>query len=327
LEPFSFFSAADADQALSLTDGDHSRFLAGGTTLLDLMKLEVERPERIIDINALALASVEERDDGTVRIGALVRNSDLAQHPLIRERYPVVSQALLAGASPQLRNMATTAGNLLQRTRCWYFRDTAMPCNKRHPGSGCSALEGQNRIHAVLGTSEHCIATHPSDLAVALAALDARVLVRGADGDRAIPLDDFYLLPGDHPERETTLRPAELITAVDLPPLPFARRSTYEKVRDRESFAFALASAAVAVDLDGRRIRGARIALGGVGTRPWRASSAEEALAGKEIGAASWDLASRAALEGAVARSHNAFKIELARRTLVRALARAAEIA
>jgi xanthine dehydrogenase YagS FAD-binding subunit len=242
---------------------------------------------------------------------------------MIRERYPLLAQALLSGASPQLRNMATTGGNLLQRTRCFYFRDTALPCNKREPGTGCGAIDGFNRIHAVLGGSEHCIATHPSDMCVALAALDAVVLVRGLHGERAIPFADFHVLPGDHPEREHTLSADELIVAVDIPPLPFAWRSTYVKVRDRQSYAFALASAAVALDLRDGVVHDVRIALGGIATKPWRSREAENTLTGKTADASTYRAAAEAALSGAMPRRHNAFKIELAKRTLVRALTRA----
>jgi xanthine dehydrogenase YagS FAD-binding subunit len=328
MRPFEFHAAATEEEAVALlASHENARFLAGGTTLVDLMKHDVERPRHVVDINALALTSVAEQRDGSVRVGAMVRNSDLAHHPLVRERYPMLSQALLAGASGQLRNMATTGGNLLQRTRCYYFRDGASPCNKREPGTGCAALHGFNRIHAVLGGSEHCIATHPSDMAVALMALDVTIRVRGPTDDRAIPIADFYLLPGDRPDRETTLAPDELITAVDLPRLSFATRSAYVKVRDRASYAFALASAAVALDVDGKRIRDARIALGGVGTIPWRARDAEAVLRGQPMNAEAYRRAAVAALTGAVPREHNAFKIELARRTLMRALARAGAVA
>jgi xanthine dehydrogenase YagS FAD-binding subunit len=258
-----------------------------------------------------------------VRVGGLVRNSDMAHHALIQSRYPVLSQAILAGASGQIRNMATTGGNLLQRTRCYYFRDTSAACNKRTPGSGCGAIEGCNRIHAILGTSEHCIATHPSDMCVALAALDAVVRLSGPHGERTIPLTEFHLLPGDHPERESVIEPGELITAVDLPPLSFAARSVYVKVRDRASYAFALASAAVALDLHDDVVRDARIALGGVATKPWRAREAERLLAGRRADRSSFRAAAEAAVAGAVPRAHNRFKIELAARTVVRALTRA----
>jgi xanthine dehydrogenase YagS FAD-binding subunit len=254
----------------------------------------------------------------------MVRNADLAHNELVRTRYPVLTQALLAGASGQLRNMATTGGNLLQRTRCPYFRDTATPCNKRAPGSGCSAIGGYNRMHAVLGTSESCIATHASDMAVALVALDAtvRVLGRGGGGERVIPVEELHRLPRDQPERETVLEAGDLITAVDVPPLAFAARSLYLKVRDRASFAFALASAAVALDVVGGTVRDARVALGGVGTKPWRSREAEAALRGRPASRESYREAARAALANAVPRTHNAFKIELAQRTLVRALMR-----
>ncbi len=326
MRPFAFTTASDAAAAIEAVGGDGGgRFVAGGTTLLDLMKLEVEAPARVVDINRIAeadedLAAIAELPDGTLRIGALVRNSDLAWSALVERRYPVLAEALLSGASGQIRNMATTGGNLMQRTRCWYFRDTSQPCNRREPGSGCAAIDGLNRIHAVLGTSAHCIATHPSDMAVALAALDAVVRVRGPAGERTIPLVDFHLLPGEHPERETALEPGDLITAVDVPPLAFGWRSHYRKVRDRASFAFALASAAVALDLDGGRIRAARIALGGVATKPWRSPEAEQLLAGREPGRDAFRAAAEAALRNAVPRRHNAFKPELARRTLARAL-------
>ncbi len=330
MKPFAFSSTSSADDAIRDAAGDpRARFVAGGTTLIDLMKLDVETPDRVVDINGIAdpqLRTISALPDGSLRVGALVRNSDMAWHPLVRERYPVLSQALLAGASGQLRNMATTGGNLLQRTRCWYFRDTAMPCNKREPGSGCSAIRGQNRIHAVLGGSEHCIATHPSDMAVALAALDARVRTRGPEGERTIDVVDLHLLPADHPERENVLRPGELITAVDIPPLPFGRRSHYLKVRDRASFAFALASAAVALDLQGGAIHDARVALGGVGTKPWRSREAERRLIGKPATPATFTAAARSALAGARTYRDNAFKVQLARRTLVRALTTAAAL-
>jgi xanthine dehydrogenase YagS FAD-binding subunit len=300
--------------------------LAGGTTLVDLLRLEVETPDRLVDINALPLARIETLPGGGVRIGAMVRNSDLANHPAIRQRYPVLSEALLSGASPQLRNMATVGGNLMQRTRCYYFRDTTYPCNKRAPGSGCAALEGFNRIHAVLGTSEKCIATHPGDMPVALAALDAVVHTRRPDGrERAIPLTEFHVPYGEDPARESVLEHGELITAVELPAIPWFARSHYLKVRDRASYEFALASAAVALDLDGNSIRAARVALGGVGTKPWRSPEAEQALAGKKAAEAAYRAAAEAALRGARPQKDNGFKVELAKRTLARALAVAAE--
>ncbi len=332
MRPFAFSAPTDPAAAVGAAAGHPgTRFVAGGTTLLDLMKLEVETPDRLVDINRLAegdpsLAAIEELPGGGLRIGALTRNSDVAWHEAVRSRYPVLSQALLSGASGQIRNMATTGGNLLQRTRCWYFRDVASPCNKREPGSGCAALEGRNRIHAVLGTSRSCIATHPSDMAVALAALGATVRVRGHGSDRAIPIVDFYRLPDDHPARETRLDQGELITAVDVPPLPFARRSCYVKVRDRASFAFALASAAVALDMEDGVVREARVALGGVATRPWRTLDAESVLEGRQASPEAWREAADAALKGARAVEENGFKIPLAKRTLERALAAAAAL-
>jgi xanthine dehydrogenase YagS FAD-binding subunit len=321
--PFRYVAAIDEQSARASAASADARYLAGGTTLVDLMKLEVERPAVVVDINRLALGDIRELPDGSVRVGGLVRNSDMAHHALIQSRYPVLSQAILAGASGQIRNMATTGGNLLQRTRCYYFRDTSAACNKRTPGSGCGAIEGCNRIHAILGTSEHCIATHPSDMCVALAALDAVVRLSGPHGERTIPLTEFHLLPGDHPERESVIEPGELITAVDLPPLSFAARSVYVKVRDRASYAFALASAAVALDLHDDVVRDARIALGGVATKPWRAREAERLLAGRRADRSSFRAAAEAAVAGAVPRAHNRFKIELAARTVVRALTRA----
>ncbi|MHB9835959.1 FAD binding domain-containing protein [Paraburkholderia terrae] len=299
--------------------GAQVRFLAGGTTLLDLMKLDVEKPARVVDISRLPLDRVEIADDGGVRIGALVRNADLALHPLIHEPYAVLSQALLAGASAQLRNMATTGGNLLQRTRCVYFRDTAMPCNKRVPGSGCAAITGFNRTMAILGTSDACIATNPSDMNVALAALGATVQIQGTKGDRSVPIDDFYLLPGDTPERETVLEPGDLVTHVTLPPIP-GSRSLYLKLRDRASYEFALASAAVVVNVADGHITRAHVALGGVGTKPWHAREAEAELAGAVPDATSFARAADAALANAKAQSQNGFKIELSRRCLIHAL-------
>ena len=287
------------------------------------MKMGVETPAQLIDITRLPLAQVEELPGGQgVRIGALARNSDVADHPLIRQRYPVLSQAFLAGASPQLRNMATVGGNLLQRTRCYYFYDPAFAaCNKRNPGSGCGALEGYNRVHAILGQSEKCIATNPSDMNVALAALDAIVRVQGPKGERVIPIADFHRLPGDTPNVDTNLQPDELITAVDLPAMPFATRSHYLKMRDRASYAFALVSVAAILDLgsDGT-INGARIALGGVAHKPWRALEAEKGLVGQKADEKSFRAAAEAALTGAKGYKHNAFKIELAKRSIVRAL-------
>jgi xanthine dehydrogenase YagS FAD-binding subunit len=320
MEPFTLKQASDLSavlQEVGVTAG--SKYIAGGTNLVDLMKMYVETPSVLVNINSLPLHKIESLKDGGVRIGALVRNSDLAYHPMIQERYPVLSQALLSGASPQLRNMATTGGNLLQRTRCPYFFDISFACNKRRPGSGCSAIGGYNRSHAILGVSDKCIATHPSDMCVAMAALDARIRVQGRNGERVIPFAAFHLLPGETPEKETALEPGELITAVDLPPLPASARSHYLKVRDRASYEFALASAAVVLVMENGSITSARLALGGVATKPWRAIKAEQLLRGKPSEEL-FNAAADAALEGARPQAFNAFKIELTRRTIVRAL-------
>jgi xanthine dehydrogenase YagS FAD-binding subunit len=327
MQPFAFLRARDADQAIEVAarsstaqQGAEVRFVAGGTTLLDLMKLDVEHPHQVIDINHLPLDKVEALPGGGLKIGALVRNSDLAHDPRVQRDHAVLSQALLAGASAQLRNMATTGGNLLQRTRCVYFRDTGMPCNKREPGSGCSAIDGFNRTLAILGTSAHCIATNPSDMNVALTALEASVVVRGAKGERTIPIGEFFLLPGDTPERETVLLPGDLITHVTLPPPHAGARSHYLKLRDRASYEFALASAAVVLAVEGGKIRHARVALGGVGTMPWRSPEAERALEGKSPDMDTFTAAATAALAAARPQSESGFKIELARRCLTHAL-------
>src|SRR5437879_357730 len=275
MQAFQYKKANDVDSALGAGSAAGVKFVACGTTLIDLMKLTVERPTTSVDVNSLPLTKVERTCDGGLRSGAMDRNSDLAHDATVQKEYPVLSQALLSGASPQLRNMATTGGNLLQRTRCYYFRDTAYSCNKRSPGSGCSAIDGYNRIHAVLGTSEHCIATNPSDMAVAMMALEATVQVKGAKGERTIPLKDFYLVPGSTPNRETVLAAGELITSVTLPRLASGTRSYYLKRRDRSSYEFALASAAVVVQMQGKRMQRIRIVLGGVGTKPWRSTEAE----------------------------------------------------
>jgi xanthine dehydrogenase YagS FAD-binding subunit len=295
-------------------------FLAGGTTLIDLMKLDVLQPQSVVDINALPLDRVETLPNGGLRIGALVRNSDLANHDAVRKNYPVLSEALLSGASPQLRNMATTGGNLLQKTRCYYYRDVNYPCNKRQPGSGCSALDGFNRIHAVLGGSRHCVATHPSDMAVAMMALEATVHTQGPKGERAIALDEFYLVPGSTPDRENVLAPGELITYVTLPALAGATRSAYLKLRDRQQYEFALASSAVVISVSGGSIERARIAFGGVGTKPWRSREAEKALEGQHPTPDVFHRAADAAMADAQPLKFNAFKIELAKRALVRTL-------
>ena len=295
-------------------------FIGGGTTLVDLMKLGVETPPALVDVTGLPLTTVETLPNGGLRIGALVRNSDLANHPAVVKNYAVLSLALLSGASPQLRNLATTGGNLLQRTRCPYFRDlTSGPCNKRNPGSGCAAIEGHHRMMAVLGTSEHCIATHPSDMCVAMTALEAVIHVQGAKGQRAIPISDFYKLPGDTPHIENALEPGDLITHVELPPAPNTKQ-IYLKLRDRASYEFALASAAVVAHVEGGHIRSVRIALGGVGTRPWRSHEAEAVLTGKAATPANFKLAAEAALKNAKPHPENAFKVELSRRCIVRTL-------
>src|SRR5258707_644616 len=313
-------AVATAAQAKTAQQGADVRFIGGGTTLLDLMKLNVETPARVIDISRLPLDKIEARSDGGLKIGATVRNSDLARHPTVQRDYAVLSQAILAGASAQLRNMATTAGNLLQRTRCMYFRDTAMPCNKREPGTGCPAISGSNRMLAVLGTSEHCIATNPSDMCVAMAALEATIHVQGTQGLRAIPIADFHLLPGNTPDRETVLEPGDLITHVTLPPPISGSKQAYLKLRDRASYEFALASAAVVITIAGGAVNQARIALGGVGTKPWRSPEAEAALTGKPANAANFRKAAEAAMRDAKPQSENKFKIELARRCLAHAL-------
>jgi len=327
MHTFEFIRPADAAaavtaaaQASTAQQGADVRFVAGGTTLLDLMKLNVETPARLIDISRLPLATVEATPDGGLKIGATVRNSDLASHPTVRRDYAVLSQAILAGASAQLRNMATTAGNLLQRTRCMYFRDTAMPCNKREPGTGCPAITGSNRTLAVLGTSENCIATNPSDMNVAMAALEATVHVQGPKGSRAVPIGDFHLLPGRTPQRETVLEPGDLVTHVTLPPPITGSQQVYLKLRDRASYEFALASAAVVITLAGGTVTRARVALGGVGTKPWRSPEAEIALVGQMANATNFRQAAEAAMRGARPQTENAFKIELAKRCLTHAL-------
>ncbi len=313
-----------AAQAKTAQQGADVKFLAGGTTLIDLMKLEVETPSRLVDINRLPFDKIEEIPGGGLKIGATVRNSDLAHHPAVQRNYAVLSQAILSGASGQIRNMATTAGNLLQRTRCMYFRDTAMPCNKREPGTGCSAIIGSNRMLAILGTSEHCIATNPSDMCVALAALEATIHVQGPRGVRAVPIGDFHLLPGNTPNRETVLDPGDLITHVTLPPPVAGSKQVYLKLRDRASYEFALASAAVVISAAGGNVTRVRIALGGVGTKPWRSPEAEAALAGKPANVANFRKAAEAALRNAKPQTENGFKIELAKRCLTHALQTAA---
>jgi xanthine dehydrogenase YagS FAD-binding subunit len=323
---FQYTRANDvADAVRQISADSTAKFIAGGTNLLDLMKEDVEQPSRLIDISRLPLTKVEETASGGLLIGALVPNSDLAWHPLIAQRYPMLGSAILAGASAQLRNMASTGGNLLQRTRCFYFYDTVTPCNKREPGSGCSAIKGVNRINAILGTSEACIATHPSDMCVALAVLEAKVHVAGPAAERIIAFADFHRLPGDTPQRDTNLNASEIVTALELPAQGFTKNYTYLKIRDRLSYAFALVSVAVGLEMDGNTIRQARFALGGVAHKPWRDMTAEAALNGQ---AANQDIFMRAAellLRDAKGYEHNAFKIDLARRTIVRALTQAAQ--
>lgn len=327
MHTFELLRAADSSAAVAAASrsptaqqGASVRFLAGGTTLVDLMKLGVEAPDRLVDINHLGLDDIERPADGGLRIGATARNSDLAHHPIVQAEYAALSQAILAGASTQLRNAATTAGNLLQRTRCLYCRDIATACNKREPGTGCSAIGGANRMMAILGTSEHCIATNPSDMAVAMMIYDAVVHIRGAQGERQVALADFFLLPGDTPDRENVLQPGELVTHVTLPPADASARAAYLKLRDRASYEFALVSAAVSVTLVEGKMASVRFALGGVGTRPWRVPAAEASLVGKQPDELAFRQAADLVLAGARLQSQNGFKVELARRCLVHAL-------
>lgn len=327
MDTFQFSRPTTVDQAVqagakssTAQQSAEVRFVAGGTTLVDLMKLNVERPKQIVDINVLPLDKIETAPGGGLIIGALARNSDVAHNSTVLRDYPVLSQALLSGASPQLRNMATTGGNLLQRTRCVYFRDTAHACNKREPGTGCSAIDGHNRMLAILGTSKDCIATNPSDQNVALVALEATIQVQGTKGNRSIPIHEFYLLPGSTPHRETVLEPGDVIVSVTLPPPIAGAKSHYLKLRDRAAYEFALASAAVVLKLNGNKIERARVALGGVGTRPWRSPEAERALQGQSVSAATFRRAAEEALKDARSASENGFKVELAKRCIVRAL-------
>ena len=320
MQAFEYRKPSTVAEAVSAAASPHARYVAGGTTLVDLMKLNVETPQLVVDINSLPLDKIERTADGGLRIGAMVRNSDLAHDKTVQQDYAVLSQALLSGASGQLRNMATTGGNLLQRTRCYYFRDPVYGCNKREPGTGCSAMDGYNRIHAILGTSEHCIATHPSDMAVAMMALEAVVHISGPKGQRTVPLNDFYKVPGNTPHIENVLGAGELIIHVTIPKLPDGTRSYYLKRRDRASYEFALASAAVVANVQGGMFQHIRIALGGVGTRPWRSPEAEGVLQGKAANDANFRAAAEAALRGAKPMHDNAFKVELAKRTLIRGL-------
>ena len=329
MRPFKYTSATDVSSAVKELSGNpRAKFLAGGTNLLDLMKEDVERPDELIDINRLPLADIKAiatgNNQGGLSIGGLGKNTDAANHPLVRQHYPLLTQAILAGASGQIRNMATNGGNLLQRTRCPYFYEVSMPCNKREPGTGCGALQGINRMHAIFGWSDKCVAVYPSDMSVALAALDAIVTVRDASGqERSIPFADFHRLPGDTPEKETNLNPGELITAIELPKNRFADHSYYLKVRDRASYAFALVSVAAALELDGNKISKARIAMGGVAHKPWRVLKAEQLLIGKEATEANFRLAATAGMAEARPLEHNKFKVELGNRSIVLALQQA----
>lgn len=329
MRPFKYTSVTDVSSATKgLSGNPQAKFLAGGTNLLDLMKEDVERPDELIDINRLPLTNIKTivagTNQGGLSIGGLGKNTDAANHPLIRQHYPLLTQAILAGASGQIRNMATNGGNLLQRTRCPYFYEVSMPCNKREPGTGCGAMEGINRLHAIFGWSDKCVAVYPSDMSIALAALDAVVTVRNASGqERTIPFTDFHRLPGDSPEKETNLNPGELITAIELPKNRFADHSYYLKVRDRASYAFALISVAAALELDGNKITKARIAMGGVAHKPWRVRQAEQLLVGKEATEANFGLAATAGMADARPLKHNKFKVELGNRSIVLALQQA----
>jgi xanthine dehydrogenase YagS FAD-binding subunit len=329
MRPFKYTRASDVDAAARVvTANPNAKFLAGGTNILDLMKEDVERPNELVDLTHLKLAEIKTAPGGGVTIGALAKNTDTANHPLIRKNYPLLTQAIVAGASGQLRNMATNGGNLMQRTRCQYFYDTAMPCNKREPGTGCGALEGLNRIHAIFGWSEKCVATYPGDMANALYALEAVVRVRGADGrERTIPINDFHRLPGDAPERDNNLQHGELIVAIDLPKSNFAKNYYYLKVRDRASYAFALVAVAAALEMNGGRVRQARVVMGSVAHKPWRSQEAESALSGKPASEQTFKQAAELALKDAKPLAHNAYKVELGKRAIVRALMRASRLA
>ncbi|HEY8050754.1 MAG TPA: xanthine dehydrogenase family protein subunit M [Ramlibacter sp.] len=325
MKAFTYERASSVEAAVAAAAQPGAKLIAGGTNLLDLMKIQVERPTHLVDINRIAgLDAIDDTPDGGLRIGTLVRNSDLAADMRVRRRYPVLARALLAGASGQLRNKATTGGNLLQRTRCYYFYDTSKPCNKRDPGSGCAAIGGFNRNHAIVGASEHCIATHPSDMAVAMRVLDAKVeVVQPQGGRRVIPIADFHRLPGDQPQRDTTIAQGEFITAVTLPPPPPGKQ-VYRKVRDRASYAFALVSVAAVVDAANGAIRSARLAFGGLAHKPWRVDAAEQLLSGATDGDATYSAAADAVLQGATGQGHNDFKIALTRRVLSGVLQEAA---
>jgi xanthine dehydrogenase YagS FAD-binding subunit len=325
MNPFTYVRAGNVADALhEVGSQDAAKFIAGGTNLIDLMKVNVEHPRRLVDITHLALGEIEPTADGGLRIGALVSNTDVAYNEQVERRYPLLSRAIVSGATTQLRNMATTGGNLMQRTRCAYFYDTVTPCNKREPGTGCSAIQGFNRTHAILGASEQCIAVHPSDMCVALAALEAIVCVTGPGGERTIPIGEFHRLPGDLPNVDTVLHGDEIITSVDLPPKGFAEHNTYLKIRDRTSYAFALISVAVGLEMDGDTIKEARLALGGVAHKPWRDRQAEAMLNGQDATRDNFKQVADAILREAKGFGYNDFKVELARRAIVRALGQAA---
>lgn len=327
MRKFSYYRAHEVSEAVGEIAGNkEAKFIAGGTNLLDLMKIDVMHPSHLVDITRLALDTIEKTEDGGLRLGALVTNADTAYHPEIEKRYPLLSHAILAGASPQLRNKATNGGNLLQRTRCYYFYDKATPCNKREPGSGCSAINGFNRMHAIFGASEHCIAIHPSDMCVALAALEAVVQVTGPEGDRSIPFADFHRLPGDEPQQDSNLGKDEIITAIDLPPKGFPSHFAYLKNRDRASYAFALVSVAVGLEMDENAVSEARIALGGVAHKPWRNKEAEALLIDKEANKEIFLKVAEMIVQEAKGHQYNTFKIELAKRSIIRALMQAAHI-
>lgn len=320
MTPFSYARAGDVAEAVRLGGAPQAKYLGGGTNLVDLLRETIERPAELVDVTGLS-STIEEREDGGLLIGGAVRNTALAEHRVVRERYPVLARAILAGASAQIRNMATVGGNILQRTRCTYFYDDdGSRCNKRDPGQGCDAIDGFNRMHAILGASSSCVATHPSDMCVALAALDAVVHLRSADGERRIALTEFHRLPEDHPEIETVMKPGELITAVELPAMSFAARSTYRKVRDRSSYAFALVSIAAALDIEAGKVKDVRVAFGGVAHKPWRAFNAEDALRGRPATEQTFRQAAETELAAAVPLRDNGFKIELAKRTMVAVL-------
>lgn len=327
MNSFSYTKATDVAEAIQdFSANADSKFIAGGTNLLDLMKIDVERAEHLTDLSHIALTQIEDNAEGGLRLGALATNAATAWNKQVEERYPLLSKAILAGASPQLRNMATNGGNLFQRTRCYYFYDTATPCNKREPGSGCSAINGYNRIHAILGTSEHCIATHPSDMCVALAALDAKVNISGKGGDRTINFTDFHRLPGDQPQLDNNLNPGDVVTSIDLPKNNFTKHITYLKLRDRQSYAFALVSVAAALELEGDTIKDIRMALGGVAHKPWRDKGAEKQLIGKTATAENFRMLAETVLGVARGFGDNTFKIELAKRAIVRAFTDAAKM-